>query len=151
MTLNLTNRISNQTIDGLRDKTMKRFSILNTRLARVFFLTETQFICSLLHMLALKLSRVGKKGKPTYKLIAIDKRKDTHNRAVDFLGHYDPRDVKNKLVVDAEKIKTWIAKGAQPTDTVHNLLIINGIITGDKKKNTKITLKRKAKIAAASK
>jgi len=95
-------------------------------------------------MVALKLSRTGKKGMPFYRLIAIDKSKDTQGKPLEVLGNYDPRDPQNKLNVDAERVSWWMSHGAQPSPTVHNLLINNGILKGEKKKIVKISRKKKA-------
>lgn len=51
---------------------------------------------------------------------------------MDVLGSYDPH--MKKVILKEEKIKYWISKGAQTSDTVHNLLVKNGVLTGDKRK-----------------
>ncbi len=85
---------------------------------------------------------------PYYRVIAVDKRKDPWGKPLEVLGNYNPRDPQNKVEVKADRIAWWIEHGAQPTDTVNNLLITNGIIKGDKRKVVKISTKRKAKIEA---
>ena len=59
-----------------------------------------------------------------------EKRHKTRGKAVDYLGWYNPRDKKHQF--DKEKILYWLKKGAQKTDTVHNLLINTGMIEGKK-------------------
>lgn len=95
-------------------------------------------------MLAIKLSRFGKKKQPTYRILIMEKTKDPWGDYLEMLGHYDPRTKKAEL--NADRIKYWISKGAELTDSVHNLLINNKVIEGKKKTVTKISKKRKEKM-----
>jgi len=71
----------------------------------------------------LKLKRIGKKHSPFYRIIAIDQKKSTSSGAyLDVLGTYNPKSVPKEIKIDAEKVKSWISKGAQPTATVAKLL-----------------------------
>lgn len=72
-------------------------------------------------MLSIKLKRVGKKHQATFRVIVAEKRSKVDGRFVDDLGWWDPH--QNKHSVNAESAKKWIANGAKPTDTVHNLLV----------------------------
>ena len=98
-------------------------------------------------MLAIKLSRFGKKKQPTYRIIVLEKTKDPWGDYLEMLGHYNPRSKETKL--NTERIKHWISVGAKPTDTVHNLLVANGILEDKKKTVTKISKKRAGKITDA--
>ncbi len=98
-------------------------------------------------MLTLKLSRVGKRGQPTFRLIVVEKHRDPWGHALEILGTKNPRTKETKL--NAERITHWISKGAQMTDTVRNLLIDEKIIKGDKVKTFGISKVRQAKIEAA--
>jgi len=83
-------------------------------------------------MLKIRLQRTGRKGEPTYRLVLIDKRRGPKsNDFIDILGSYDARKAEQNNL-KADKIKEWIAKGAQPSDTVHNLLVEKKIIEGKK-------------------
>ena len=84
-------------------------------------------------MVVLRLSRVGKKSHPTFRIIASDKQKDTIGSYLELLGSYDPHATPMKVEVNAERVKYWLSVGAQPSDTVHNLLVEKGVITGAKK------------------
>jgi len=101
-------------------------------------------------MLAIKLSRIGKKKQPSYRLIVVEKHKDPKGDYLEKVGFYNPRTEPNTIKLDAERIKHWISKGAQPTDTVHNLLIDAKIIEGEKTRATSISKKRLAKKESAS-
>lgn len=96
-------------------------------------------------MLAIRLSRVGKKKFPTYKLVVSEKTKDTHDVYNELLGTYNPHAKENQFIVKADRVMFWIGKGAQASDTVHNLLVANGVLQGDKKKSVFLSKKRKAK------
>ena len=95
-------------------------------------------------MLTIKLSRLGKKKQPTFRLLVLEKTKDQWGNYLENLGHYNPRTKKAEL--KAERIKHWLTKGAQLTDSVHNLLNSQGIVSGKKKKISKISKRRGEKL-----
>jgi small subunit ribosomal protein S16 len=98
-------------------------------------------------MLRIRLQRVGKAKKPFYRVIVSEGTKDTNARALEILGNYNTMTGKDsELVVDGERIKYWISKGAQPTDTMHNILVQNKIIDGKKIDKVSITAKRAKKM-----
>jgi len=84
-------------------------------------------------MVTIRLSRVGKKNHATFRLVVSDKRKDTHGTFLEQLGIYDPHQEPMKLDVKTDRVKHWLSVGAQPSDTVYNLLVEKGVITGPKK------------------
>jgi len=84
-------------------------------------------------MVALRLQRVGKKNHVTFRLVASDKRKDTVGPALEILGSFDPHQTPSKIAFKGDRVKYWLSVGAQPSDSVHNLLIEAGIMTGDKR------------------
>jgi len=79
----------------------------------------------------IRLTRVGATKQPTYRLVVADSRSARDSRAIDTIGHYNPRTDPIELVVDGEKAKAWLAKGAQPSDTVARLFKQAGV-TADK-------------------
>jgi small subunit ribosomal protein S16 len=83
-------------------------------------------------MITIRLTRVGKKKQPTYRLVIQDKLRDPWGKAIDIVGHYDPRTKPKTIVLKEEAIKAWLAKGAQPSATVRNLLIDAKIMAGEK-------------------
>ena len=85
-------------------------------------------------MLTIRLSRVGKKKHPSYRLIISEKGRDPWGTNLENLGQYDPLATPKKIAFDAERIKYWISKGAQTSATVRNLLIDQKIIEGEKAK-----------------
>ena len=75
----------------------------------------------------IRLTRLGKKKHPTYRVIVADERSPRDGRFIDELGFYDPTQEPSVVKIDTEKAKDWIAKGAKPTDTVAKLLKIAGL------------------------
>jgi len=86
-------------------------------------------------MLAIKLSRIGKKNQPHYRLIICEKGRDPFGEALEILGDYNPHS--KNLQVKGERVKYWISKGAQMTPTINNLLVEKKIIEGKKVKASK--------------
>ena len=76
----------------------------------------------------IRLRRMGAKKAPFYRIVVADSRYPRDGRFIEEIGYYDPTKEPTVLKVDAEKAKSWIEKGAQPTDTVKALLKKNGII-----------------------
>ncbi len=85
-------------------------------------------------MLSIRLSRVGKKKMPTYRLIVTEKTRDPWGTYLEALGTLDPLAKPKKIDFDVERIKHWMSKGAQPSATVRNLLIDMKVLEGDKVK-----------------
>lgn len=75
----------------------------------------------------IRLKRVGRKGQPSYRIVVADQRKAREGAVVATLGHYNPRTKDAVIVVDAERARAWLAKGAQPSDTVRSLLKKAGV------------------------
>lgn len=73
-------------------------------------------------MLRIRLSRVGKKKQPAYRVVVIDQRKARDSRYVEVVGHYDPLRQPAAINLKSERIQYWLSKGAQPTDTVRSFL-----------------------------
>lgn len=97
-------------------------------------------------MLTIRLSRIGKRKQPTYRLVIMEKTKDPWSRYLELLGNYNPRS--KQLNLKAERIKYWLAHGAESSATVNNLLIKAGIIQGKKRKVVKITKRRQEKLSS---
>ena len=71
---------------------------------------------------------MGAKKAPFYRIVVADSRYPRDGRFIEELGYYDPTKEPSVLKIDDEKAKSWIGKGAQPTDTVKALLKKNGTI-----------------------
>lgn len=88
-------------------------------------------------MVVIRLSRVGKKSHPTFRIIASDKQKDTLGTYLELLGSYNPHTTPTGIELKIDRIKYWLSVGAKPSDTVYNLLVEKGVIEGAKKVITK--------------
>ena len=75
----------------------------------------------------MRLKRMGKKKTPIYRIVVADARSPRDGRNIDEIGFYDPNQEPAEVRIDADAAKDWLAKGAQPTDTVARLLKIAGI------------------------
>jgi small subunit ribosomal protein S16 len=80
----------------------------------------------------IRLTRVGATKQPSYRLVVADSRSARDSRAIDTIGHYNPRTEPIELNVDEDKAKAWLAKGAQPSDTVTRLFKQAGILPAGK-------------------
>jgi small subunit ribosomal protein S16 len=79
----------------------------------------------------IRLTRVGAKKQPTYRVVVADSRSARDSRSIETLGHYNPRKDPVEFEVDAEKAKAWMAKGALPSDTVARLFRNVGVLPAD--------------------
>ena len=75
----------------------------------------------------LRLMRVGKKKQPTYRIVAADSRSPRDGRFIEIVGTYAPRSEPSEINLKSEKALEWLAKGAQPTETVRKILEISGV------------------------
>jgi small subunit ribosomal protein S16 len=75
----------------------------------------------------LRLTRVGSKKNPIYRVVAADSRSPRDGRFLDIVGRYNPQTDPSTIVLDETKVKDWLGKGAQPTDAVAKLLKTQGI------------------------
>jgi small subunit ribosomal protein S16 len=73
-------------------------------------------------MVKIRLTRVGAKKKPIYRVQAIDERKQRDGRALEYLGTYDPNTKPAAVKLELDAIDSWLAKGAQMSDTVASLV-----------------------------
>ena len=83
-------------------------------------------------MLKIRLQRVGRKNTPTFRFVLTDSKNATRSgKFLEVLGSFDYRDGGTDQI-DADRVKYWMSKGAQATDSVHNYLIGKKIISGKK-------------------
>ena len=75
----------------------------------------------------LRLTRVGSKKNPIYRIVAADSRSPRDGKFIEIVGRYNPQMDPSLIEVDEEKVRGWLQKGAQPTETVGRLLKIKGI------------------------
>ena len=80
----------------------------------------------------IRLTRVGATKQPTYRLVVADSRSARDGRAIDTIGHYNPRTDPIEIQIDEAKARDWLSKGAQPSDTVKRLFKNAGIAPAGK-------------------
>ena len=78
-------------------------------------------------MLRIRLRRVGKKGKPSYRIVVADSRAPRDGAYVEWIGHYDPLYDPPKVSLNVDKAVHWLKKGAQPSESVQRIFRWNGI------------------------
>lgn len=78
-------------------------------------------------MLRIRLRRVGKKGRPCYRIVVADQRAPRDGAFVEQLGHYDPMQDPPAVTLDEKRARMWLEKGAQPSESVQRILEWRGI------------------------
>ena len=80
----------------------------------------------------IRLTRVGATKQPSYRVVVADARKARDSRSIETIGHYNPRTDPVELQIDGDRAKAWLARGAQPSDTVARLLRAAGVLPAAK-------------------
>jgi small subunit ribosomal protein S16 len=80
----------------------------------------------------IRLTRVGATKQPSYRLVVADSRSARDSRSIETIGHYNPRTDPIELKIDEARAKAWLAKGAQPSDTVARLFRSAGVLPAAK-------------------
>lgn len=102
-------------------------------------------------MIVIRLTRVGKKKQPSYRLVVQQKSQDPWGKAMDYVGQYNPRTKPKTFKYDEAKIKAWIAKGATCSPTLHNLLVDAKVLQGEKVRAARVNQGKKAEAKAEAK
>ncbi len=76
-------------------------------------------------MLKIKLQPTGKKHQRTYRIVVAEGKSKLSGKVIDSIGNYNPHDPENKITFNKDLYAAWLAKGAQPTDTIKNLVKSN--------------------------
>jgi small subunit ribosomal protein S16 len=91
-------------------------------------------------MVRIRLTRRGKRNQPTFRIVAAESSRPIKGKFLEILGHFNPRS--KELVLKKDRILEWLKNGAQPSKTVHNLLVDNKIIDAPKVKATRTRTKK---------
>ena len=75
----------------------------------------------------IRLARVGSKKNPIYRVVVADSRSPRDGKFIEIVGRYNPQTQPSTIEIDEAKVKDWISKGAQPTDSVRRLMKGQGI------------------------
>lgn len=87
-------------------------------------------------MLVIRLKRTGRRNQAKFRIVLQEKSQAPRSAAKEILGSYDPHlaERKDQIQLKADRIQYWISVGAQPSATVHNILVEQGVIEGEKKR-----------------
>jgi len=96
-------------------------------------------------MVVIRLTRVGKKNSPAYRVVVAEKRRAVKRKFIEVIGHYNPIKTPKEVVISGERALFWLKAGAQPSDTVRNLMADQGIIAKKEKVNIKYGKSKKKK------
>jgi len=75
----------------------------------------------------LRLTRVGGRKNPIWRVVAADQRSKRDGRVLETIGHYNAQTQPSTIVLDEERVRHWLSRGAQPSETVSKLLKTQGI------------------------
>jgi small subunit ribosomal protein S16 len=101
-------------------------------------------------MLVIRMARAGTKKRPVYHIVVADSRSPRDGRFIERLGYFNPllpKEKTERLKLDLEKVKAWMAKGAQPSDRVMRFLDAAGILKRPKRNNPERAVPRKERKA----
>ncbi len=73
-------------------------------------------------MVKIRLTRMGARNRPFYRVVVADSKARRDGPFIEIVGYYDPKKEPSEIKIDADKVKYWIERGAQPTDSVKRLL-----------------------------
>ncbi len=93
----------------------------------------------------MRLTRMGDKKSPFYRVVVIDSRKARSGEYIDQVGYVDPLKTPAEINIDVEKAKAWLANGVQPTETVKSYLVKVGAMEQSEKKSAPKTNDKKKK------
>ncbi len=102
--------------------------------------------------LMIRMARAGTKKRPVYHIVVADKRAPRDGRFIERLGYFNPllpKDKEERLKLDMDKVKAWLAKGAQPSDRVMRFLDAAGVRKREKRNNPEKAIPRKERKAKA--
>jgi small subunit ribosomal protein S16 len=100
----------------------------------------------------IRMARAGTKKRPFYHIVVADSRAPRDGRFIERLGYYNPllpKDKPERLKLDLDKVKAWVAKGAKPSDRVMRFLDAAGIAKREKRNNPEKAMPRKERKAMA--
>lgn len=88
-----------------------------------------------MEMVRIRLRRIGKKKQPSYRVVVADSRAPREGAFIEAIGRYNPRTEPSEVEIDAERARSWLSQGAQPSAAVTKLLKITGVLSSDGGKN----------------
>jgi small subunit ribosomal protein S16 len=96
-------------------------------------------------MLKIRLKRIGRRNQPHYRIVVMESSQPRDGEAIEELGYYNPRKNPSVFDLDEKKAKSWLEKGAQPTDTIAQYFVKLGLLDSLKRGSTKPDTTKKPK------
>lgn len=88
-------------------------------------------------MLKIRLKRIGRRGQPHYRIVVMESDKPRDGKAVEEIGYYNPRENPSVFDLEKERAQYWLEKGAQPTDTIAQFFVKEGLLDSLNRGSTK--------------
>ena len=96
-------------------------------------------------MLKIRLKRTGRRGQPHYRVVVSEAARPRDGKTVEEIGYYNPRNEPSTFEINKERAEYWLSKGAQPTDTVAQYFVKEGLLKKLKRGSTKPNTEKKTK------
>ncbi len=96
-------------------------------------------------MLKIRLKKVGRSKQPSYRIVIMESSQPRDGRTIDEIGFYAPRNKDNVFTVDKEKAAQWLKQGAQPSATIAQFFVKEGLLKSLKRGSTKPKTEKKTK------
>jgi small subunit ribosomal protein S16 len=96
-------------------------------------------------MLKIRLKRTGRRGQPHYRIVVVEASRPRDGKTIEEIGYYNPRNNPTTFEVEKERAEYWISKGAQPSETVAQYFVKEGILKELKRGSTKPKTEKKTK------
>jgi small subunit ribosomal protein S16 len=96
-------------------------------------------------MLKIRLKRTGRRGQPHYRVVVVEASRPRDGKTVEEIGYYNPRENPTVFDIEKDRAKYWLEKGAQPTDTVAQYFVKEGLLKELKRGSTKPNIEKKTK------
>ena len=96
-------------------------------------------------MLKIRLKRTGRRGQPHYRIVVVEASRPRDGRTIEEIGYYNPRNKPSTFEIDKERAGYWLSKGAQPSDTVAQYFVKEGLLKELKRGSTKPNTEKKTK------
>ena len=96
-------------------------------------------------MLKIRLKRTGRKGEPHYRIVVVEAKRPRDGRTIEEIGYYNPRNKPTKFEVQKDRAEYWLSKGAQPSDTVAQYFVKEGLLKALKRGSTRPGTEKKTK------
>jgi small subunit ribosomal protein S16 len=96
-------------------------------------------------MLKIRLKRIGRRGQPHYRIVIMESSQPRDSEAIEEIGYYNPRQDPSVFDLDKDRAKYWLERGAQPTDTIAQYFVKEGLLDSLNRGSTKPSTQKGSK------